>query len=175
MILGLDISTSITGVTILDESGKIILNETIDMRKINGDLFSKAEMIEERFEQIKKNHTLSRVFVEQSLSAFRPGLSSASVILTLGRFNGIVSWIAYKVFGLSPEYIPVQTARKTLGIKVERGQNAKEIVLKHLLDTVPDFPVEYTPKGNPKAGVYDRADSYVIAKAGLLNVQGQKA
>jgi hypothetical protein len=88
------------------------------------------------------------------------------VILTLGKFNGIVSYLASKIFNVPPEFIGATTARKELGIKVAKGENAKEIVLKHLLDTVPEFVVQYTPKGNPKQGTYDRADSYVIARAG---------
>ena len=32
MVIGLDISTSITGVTVIDREGKIILNEAWDLR-----------------------------------------------------------------------------------------------------------------------------------------------
>ena len=34
MILGLDISTSITGATILDKDGNVIYNEAWDLKKI---------------------------------------------------------------------------------------------------------------------------------------------
>jgi len=88
--------------------------------------------------------------------------------LLLGKFNGIVSWLASKIFNIAPEFIGATTARKEVGIKVPKGENSKEVVLKHLLDTVPQFVVQYTPKGNPKQGTYDRADSYVIAYAGYL-------
>jgi hypothetical protein len=175
MILGLDISTSILGYTILDENGTIVVCDCIDMRKEETDILIKGVVVEKRFEEIKKKYNINKIYIEQSLQAFRPGLSSAQVILTLGKFNGITSWIASKIFGVYPEFIGATTARKELGIKVQRGENAKEVVLKHLLDTVPEFVVEYTPKGNPKQGTYDRADSYVIAKAGYIqNVRGQE-
>jgi len=175
MILGLDISTSITGFTVLSEDGTILHNEAIDLRSKKFDSFmSKAVAVKKRLVEIKHLYNVNKVYIEQSLNAFRPGLSSAQVILTLGKFNGIVSWICYEVFETDPEYIGSTTARKTLGIKVERGANAKEIVLKHVLDTEAGFKVDYTPKGNPKPGTYDRADSYVIAKAGYIQCQKHK-
>ena len=61
-----------------------------------------------------------------------------------------------------------------IDIKIEKGANAKEIVLKHVLALEPKFKVEYTKHGNPVAGTYDRADSYVIAKAGYILCQNQK-
>lgn len=175
MILGLDVSTSITGITVLDDAGKILLNETVDMRskKFDG-FFSKADAVERRLALLKTTHKIEKIYIEQSLQAFRPGLSSAQVILTLGKFNGIVSWICYKVFGFEPEYIGASTARKALGIKVERGANAKEVVLEHVKALEPGFKVEYTAHGNPVAGTFDRADSYVIAKAGYLSCQTAK-
>jgi hypothetical protein len=175
MILGLDISTSITGFTVLNEDGSILHNEAIDLRAKKFDsMFTKATAVKERLIQIKDLYNIKDVFIEQSLNAFRPGLSSAQVILTLGKFNGIVSWICYEIFKKEPQYIGASTARKAVGIKVEKGQNAKEIVLKNILNTESSFKVEYTPKGNPKPGTYDRADSYVIAKAGYIQCQKQK-
>ena len=176
MILGLDISTSITGVTVLNEDGTVLHNEAINLtsKKLES-ILQKAEVVKKRLTELKYLYNINKIYIEQSLNAFRPGLSSANVILTLGKMNGVISWICYVVYGKEPEYIPVMTARKELGIKVERGANAKEVVLKHVLDTVIGFEVEYTAAGNPKAGAYDRADSYVIAKAGYLQCQRQKS
>lgn len=175
MFLGLDISTSITGITILDNNGLVVINEVVDMRsKKFTSFFSKAKAVQRRLAQIKNEYNIEKIYIEQSLQAFRPGLSSAQVILTLGKFNGIVSWICYEIFGLEPDYIGASTARKAVGIKVERGQNVKEVVLKRVLELESTFKVDYTPKGNPVAGSYDRADSYVIAKAGYLSCQTAK-
>ncbi len=175
MILGLDISTSITGVTVLRDDGFVLYNEAIDLTsKKNDTIFKKASQVKNKLTEIKNLFNIRHVFIEQSLSAFRPGLSSAQVILLLGKFNGIVSWICNEVFEIEPEYIGASTARKALGIKIEKGQNAKEIVLKNILALEPTFKVEYTAHGNAKKGVYDRADSYVIAKAGFIQCQKQK-
>lgn len=176
MILGLDISTSITGFTVLTEEGHILHNEAIrlDSKKFET-MFQKAQAVKNRLTEIKHLYNIKDVYIEQSLNAFRPGLSSAQVILTLGKFNGIVSWICCELFGKEPNYIGASSARKKLEIKVEKGENAKEIVLKHILSLEPAFKVEYTAHGNPKPGTYDRADSYVIAKAGYILCQKQKS
>ena len=81
-----------------------------------------------------------------------------------------------ELFDMDPEYINVYTARKTCGIKVKRGEKAKKVVLQHVLETEKDFKAEYTKKGNPVKGVYDKADSLVIAKAGyyLNKNEGKK-
>ena len=84
----------------------------------------------------------------------------------LQKFNGIVSWLLFEVFEIRPEFIGATAARKQAGIKVPRGQKAKQVVLQHLLDTEPAFTIEYTRHGNPKPESYDRADAIVIAKAG---------
>ena len=169
MLLGLDISTSITGATVLDETGKIVYCEAWDTRNKNKfpNLFSKAHFIKGKLWEVDDRFGIDSVYVEQSLSRFRPGFSSAKTILTLSKFNGIVSWLCYEIYEVEPEYLSVSPARKACGITVPRGENAKEIVLNFLLDNEGSFSVDYTKHGNPVPGSYDRADSIVIARAGM--------
>jgi hypothetical protein len=175
MILGIDVGTQLFGFTVINEDGSLLHNEVIDLRKKKFDSpFKKAEEIKKRLMEIKHLYNINGIYIEQSLNAFRPGLSSAGVILTIAKFNGIVSWICCELFGKEPNYIGASSARKKLDIKVEKGANTKEIVLKNVLVLEPTFKVEYTKHGNPVAGTYDRADSYVIAKAGYILCQSQK-
>ena len=175
MIIGIDVGTQLFGFTVINEDGSLLHNEVIDLRKKKLDsLFKKTEEVKKRLTEIKYLYNINQVYIEQSLNAFRPGLSSAGVILTIAKFNGIVSWICCEIFGKEPQYIGASSARKKLDIKVEKGENAKEIVLKHILSLEPTFKVEYTAHGNPKPGTYDRADSYVIAKAGYILCQKNK-
>jgi Holliday junction resolvasome RuvABC endonuclease subunit len=167
MILGIDISSSITGYTILDEQGKIVVNECIRLEKYK-DFFDKAKKVKEVFMNIKKKYKIDNVFIEEPLLSFKMGFSSAATISTLSRFNGVLSWMCYEIFELTPEYFSAATARKACGVKVPKGQKAKEFVFKFVLDTTPEFKVEWTAKGNPTPGTYDRSDSYIIAKAGFL-------
>ena len=170
MILGLDISTSITGATVLDYSGKVLYCEAWDLRnkRYFPNIFAKVQ----RFKQVMGNlyqinkYPIDSIFIEQSLMAFRPGFSSAKTILTLAKFNGILSYVCQQDFGVEPQYIGASTARKSCGIKIPKGEKAKDVVLQYVLDNEPNFVVEYTKHGNPKPGSYDRADSLIIARAG---------
>ena len=165
MIMGLDISTSITGATILDNTGKVVFCNAWDLRKYKG-FFLKVEKAKVFLEEAAQNQTIEKVFIEQSLQSFRSGFSSAQTLSTLARFNGTLSWLCYDLLAVEPEFIGATTARKLCGIRVPRGRKAKEVVLENILDIDSDFVIEYTKHGNPKPGTYDRADSLIIAKAG---------
>ena len=167
MILGLDISTSITGATLIDSKGNVLLMEAIDTRKYNN-FFEKAEKVKLFLTSISEKYKVEEVYIEQSLQSFRSGFSSAKTLSTLSRFNGVVSWMCYSIWNIEPEYLAATSARKLCGIKVPKGEKAKPVVLQYVLDNEPTFMVEYTKQGNPKPDSFDRADSWVIARAGFL-------
>tara|TARA_B100001123_G_scaffold445296_1_gene596447 strand:- start:1771 stop:2295 length:525 start_codon:yes stop_codon:yes gene_type:complete len=170
MILGLDISTSITGATVIDKKGNVLMCEAWDTRKYKN-FFEKAAFIRTRLLDTKIKFPITKIVIEQSLQMFRPGFSSAKTLTTLSKFNGVVSWMCYRLTGIEPEYVSATTARKSVGIKVKRGQKAKEVVLEHVEKTIPDFKYELTKAGNPKPGSYDRADSMVLALYAHLTKQ----
>ena len=168
MILGLDISTSITGVTVLNNEGEILHCEAIDTRNKNHfpTLFDKAQKVEDYLLDIEYKYDIKHIYIEKSLQTFRSGFSSAKTLSTLASFNGIVSWICWGIWSIQPEYLSATSARKSCGIKVPRGTKAKKVVIEHLVANEADFSIEYTKHGNPKPHEFDRADSLVIAKAG---------
>lgn len=171
--MGLDISTSITGLAIVDDNGKIVHTESVDTRNSNKyiDLFSKVREVKRKLENIKHAFQINEIFIEQSLQMFRPGMSSAKTLSTLSKCNGMVSWVCYEIFEIKPQYIAATSARKLNGITVPRGSKSKEVVLQHLVDTEKDFVVEYTAKGNPKPNYYDIADAIIIARSGQIKCQ----
>jgi len=167
LILGLDISTSITGITLLDDNGEVKVMNAIDTRKYKN-FFQKAEAVKKVLTDLSNSYKVEEVFIEQSLQSFRSGFSSAKTLSTLSRFNGIVSWMCYSLWNLEPQYLAATSARKLCGIKIPKGEKAKPVVLQYVLDNEPTFVVEYTKHGNPKPDSFDRADSWVIAKAGFF-------
>lgn len=167
MILGLDISTSITGYTVLDYEGNILACDHIDLRKEKS-FFRKIEIVSTRLEMINEEYEIEQVYIEQSLQSFRSGFSSAQTLSLLSKINGIVSWLCYNMFYGEPKYLAATSARKLCGIKIPKGQKAKAVSLQFVIDNVPGFDVQYTRYGNPKAGYADRSDSYVIARAGWI-------
>tara|TARA_Y100001938_G_C8040464_1_gene405897 strand:+ start:573 stop:1145 length:573 start_codon:yes stop_codon:yes gene_type:complete len=187
MILGIDISTSITGFAVVAE-GELVFYDSIDLRKYKN-IFDKTIAIKEKLLDLYEMYQcdnddtmrignsqfpIEYIYIEQSLHMFMGGKSSAKTLSTLTRFNGIVSWLAFELFEIKPEFIGASSARKQAGIKVPRGQKAKEVVLQHLLNTEPAFHIEYTKHGNPKPESYDRADAIIIAKAGYVLEQNNK-
>ena len=180
MILGVDVSTSITGLAIVAD-GSIVYYDSVDLRKYKNvfekgcvlkekivDLYEAYQFSNEEFLLGNSKYPIEHIYIEQPFTFFNSGGSSAKTMATLQKFNGIVSWFLYEIFEMQPEYVLAQTARKTVGIKVPRGEKAKAVVLKYLLDTEPAFNVEYTKQGNPKPESYDRADAIIVAKAGYI-------
>ena len=174
MILALDISTSITGITILEKDGTLVYNDAWDTRKYKN-FFEKVEYVEKNLNQLcRERKGIQRVFIEQSLQSFRSGFSSAKTLSTLASFNGVVSWLVYRILQIEPQYLAATSARKLCGIKVPRGTKAKQVVIQHILDNVPEIQIEYTKQNNIKPHCYDKADSWVIAQAGLIQCQQEE-
>ena len=165
MILGLDVSTSIVGVCIYDDKKEeIVKTDYIDLRKIGGFLH-KAHAVEDYINQNLVNQKIDYVFIEEALMFFRRGGSTAKTMSVLQRFNGIVSWLCFKILEIEPRYITPISARSKCGIKVPRGKKAKEVVMEHFIKSE-EFPIVYTRYGNVQKYCYDIADAVVVAKAG---------
>lgn len=167
MILGLDISTSCTGITVIDKNGVVLLNTYWKFKQVS--MFRKLEIVREEIKKIKKKYNIEKVCIEESLQSFRSGFSSAKTLSTLSKFNGTVSWLIYEILGIEPVYVSAATARKRCGIKIEKNKRAKECVMEHMLANEKWFQVEYKKTGKIKDHCYDMADSFVIAKSGFLS------
>lgn len=174
MYLGLDISTSITGFTLLGNSGDVLLCDYINLKKLSN-MFDKAKTVEYKLQEIFSNNKIEQVWIEESLQMFSSGMSSAKTLATLTKFNGIISWIAWDKFGITPEYIAAVSARKEIGLTVSKGKRGKDVVMQHMLDNEPWFEVEYGRTGKVRPHFYDMADSFVVAKAGYLRCTTQKS
>lgn len=173
MFLGLDISTSITGFTLLSDSGDVVLCDYINLKKLTN-MFDKAKTVERKLEELFNEHKIENIWIEESLQMFSSGMSSAKTLATLTKFNGIVSWIAWDKFKRTPEYIAAVSARKEIGLTVPKGKRGKDVVMEYMLDSEPWFKVEYGRTGKVKPYFYDMADSFVVAKAGFLRCMKQK-
>ena len=175
MILGLDISTSNVGWCVLSSTGTLIAADAISFSK-NANIFEKGEHVRQALKRVKTTHKIKRIFIEENLQAFRPGFSSAKTIVTLARFNGIVTFLSHEVFGLEPSFLNVNSARKTVGLKIDRKSaiTTKDQVLEFAKQRLANFewPMRTLKSGVRKGLVipanccYDIADAYVIALAG---------
>jgi len=169
MILGLDVSTSIIGVCLLKDN-KVVKADYIDLRKVSG-LLHKAQAVENYINNNLKEVKIEHIFIEQALMFFRRGGSTAKTMAILQNFNGVVSWLCFKLLGLEPQYITPISARSKCGIKVPRGKKAKEVVMEHFLESK-EFPIDYTRYGNVQKYCYDMADAVVVSRAGYYLLKG---
>ena len=180
LVLGLDVSTSVTGICIVDPrveassvGSHIIHLDRVEFKKCKT-FWNKADVIANELVSLLSTYPGTyQVALEEPLLGFRTGMSSAATITTLMRFNGIVSYIAREVFKIDPEYIPASSARKLCGIKMQKtsvaGMSGKEQVFKYMSEN--DLKhVEWPKKKNGCAVDWSRdaTDAYVIARAATL-------
>jgi len=181
--VGLDISTSIVGVTILNsKTSELISMEAVKLNKARfKDVWDKADHINESLAAAfdLTRYRVNRIFVEEAHMKFTPGFSSAKTLFTLSRFNGIVSYQAHVLFGVKPIMVNVRTARKQLGIKIDRKdktKSTKDKVFEIVRTMNPGFPWEQhiAKTGHSKGQMiygkhnFDMADAWVIVKGGAI-------
>jgi hypothetical protein len=177
VVLGLDVSTTCTGICVIDESFNVVKLDHVSLSKCNT-LWDKADLIMEYFVSAKASFAsgVTDVFIEESLQSFRPGFSSAATLTTLSKFNGLVSYFARQTFLVDPAYIAAPTARKACGVKLQNkkkcGIDHKEQVFQHISANELSNVV-WPKKRNSEKFVdwsHDEVDAYVIAKAGMIRL-----
>ena len=188
LVMGLDVSTSIIGVTVLDptievkdELKHVVTLTHIDFKKCKT-LFDKADRVAEFFDEYilqHPTHTIGELAIEEPLMGFSKGMSSAATITTLMRFNGIVSYIARQWFSIEPTYISASHARKVCGIKIQRfavcKKSAKVQTFEHMQEH--DLKLCKWPNklrsNNIVDYAMDQTDAYVIARAYCIENVGE--
>ena len=181
MRLGLDISTSIVGLTILDqEKEKIVKIFHSDLTKIEG-IWNKVDHMKNLIHEINKEFNIKEVYIEEALSKFSRGKSSAHTISLLLRFNGILSYLIHQEMAIDPVYFSPSEARKICGLKVmskkkSGGKNQKEQVFAQMCQhpLLKDYVLTFKRTGTIKDHHYDEIDSLVIALAGARHKRSMK-
>ncbi len=163
MILGLDVSTSKIGYCVVDEKQELLLYGFVKFKK---------EPLEERaftffretLVDIDRKYKITEVRIEEPFSMFSGGRTTAGTMSKLQRFNGMISYSAYRCFHMLPTLVSSRSARSKCGIKIKRGDDTKKKIITWVEEKYPNqFIVEYTRHGNPKPGTDDMADSIVVA------------
>jgi len=175
---GLDISTSCTGVCILDKNLNLILLDAIKFPTSCITMFDKADRGIEEIKKLVNGRNIDKIFVEANAKMFMPGFSSADTLITLAKFNVLLSYLSHKAFGAQVIDVNVSSARKAVGFKNNKADKRpkKEQVKDYVIALHPEFPYK---KHIAKTGsrknqeVYDSSngdmiDAWVIAKGGSL-------
>lgn len=184
MILGLDVSTSTIGWSLLTPEGFLPIMGFIPLGK-EKNLYSKAQKFVEVMRELAGEHNIQHVFIEEDLKKFKRGLSSARTLQMLSRFNGMVSLMVYREMGIEPVLLNVNEARKTVGVVIDKKDktlSTKEKVLRWNMEQL--GPEVHWPtkilKSGPRKGLEvrldecgDMSDAYVICKAGQIILREQ--
>jgi hypothetical protein len=181
MILGLDISTSTVGFTLMNLTGGV---EMISYIKPKGKTM--YEKVDTAFDAIDtklsdsrfEDAVMSAIYAEAPNIMFRAGFSSAQVLSTILRFNGALLFTLSQKFNiLIKEAMAISMRKQVIGKgRFAKGTDTKQEIFKWV-KSQPDFPFNsHWPtiekgknKGKYAPEVYDMADSYIVAKYGLIH------
>lgn len=177
-ILSLDVSTSCTGVCILDKNLNLVVLDAVKFPASCITMFDKADRGIEEIKKLVNGRNIDKIFVEANAKMFMPGFSSADTLITLAKFNVLLSYLSHKAFAAQVIDVNVSSARKAVGFKNNKADKRpkKEQVKDYVIALHPEFPYK---KHIAKAGrqknqeVYDSSngdmiDAWVIAKGGSL-------
>lgn len=170
MILGLDISTSTVGISVINEKKEIILLDYI--KPIGDNYIAKALDFSNKMNDMIKMK-IDKIMIERANMRFQEGKSKAQIIALILRFNGIVGFLLFTKFGIMPEEITAISARKQVtGI----GRYPKEVdqkleVWKWVNAQYPnrEWPkkVRGPNKGNLANEAFDMSDATIVALSGV--------
>lgn len=167
MILGLDVSSSKIGYSIIDKNKKLVMCE-FKKFKTKDALEDRALQFLAILKDIKSKHKINKVVIEAPFMAFSGGKTTAMTMSKLQRFNGMISILCSLTFKMNPELINASSARKKVGLTIKRGDDTKKMIIEWVANEYPhDFIVELTRHGNPKPGTDDMADSVIVALSGI--------
>ena len=182
MIVGLDVSTSIVGITFLDNSGKFIEASAVILP--SSTLVEKCLFLEGKLEAVFDGKEIDQIWVEEPFQRFARGGSTAATMMKLAAFNGMTQFLCYKMTWILPKLVNANAARKTVGLKIQRektcGISTKMQVLNWAKAQLPNYPwPTKTVKSGPRKNqtidcpsCFDIADSFVVAKSGFIKSAG---
>lgn len=183
-LIGLDISTATIGITLMDCNDRLIEIDYVSFPKKSKknpqlSIYDKAEYFKKTIKKYE-SFNIKHIFIEEPL---KNGPNINTTIL-LAKFNGIISQIMFEKFKIEPEHITVYESRKSFfpeliifkkvkneiieTLSFPKDCDKKKIVWDKVSWLEPHAKWDWTKFFKLKIENYDMADSYVVAKSGLL-------
>ncbi len=171
-ILGLDLSTTTIGFAVVESDDLSIVElGHISLKKIDG-LFNKVDHAVPQIAAIIVGLCITKCCVEESVQMFTMGMSSAHTILTLAKFNALVSYhVRNQVGDANITFVKPGEARRSCGVILTTkakagGASQKEQTYQQLTSStglLANVKFELTKTGKQRPESYDRADAFVVA------------
>jgi hypothetical protein len=70
----------------------------------------------EEAKRLVGDRKIEKIFVEANAKMFSTGFSSADTLLTLAKFNGLISYLSHKAFNAEVIDVNVTSARKAVWV-----------------------------------------------------------
>jgi len=175
MTLGLDISTSVIGLSLFNDEDKICSLEYIKFKQ-KSTLFQKlddfTDYIDKLDEALFLKENLKHISIEEPLKKFKGKFSNAETIQKLTFMNAMVSACIYKKFKIEPRYHNVNTARKivfpTLTIP-QSASNKKYLIWEKVVEKEPQINWKYSKQTHQLTKEsFDMSDAYVIGLCDII-------
>lgn len=177
--LGLDISSSITGVVLMDKGGSMVFMGHVPLTSTKyKNIFDKADAVLGWIQTELPDVKVRRIFVEANAKGYSAGFSSADTLFTLAKINALVSYLTHKWFKAPVIDVNVTSARSRIGYKNNKSvkKPVKEKVREFVLLNHPYLPFQTRTvmvgknKGQvvPASGVEDEIDAWIVCRGGQL-------
>lgn len=172
-VLGLDISTTTIGVTVLNENGVVL---AIYLKPEGETVFEKVASALHQFDSSVKI-PIDYVYAEAPNIMFAKGMSTAQTIAKILRFNGAFLFTLYRRLNILPiEVMAVSARKRVIGIGrfKEKPKEAVFEWVKNNTDIVWPTMKKGKHQGEYSPECFDIADSYIVSKYGLIIEQSRK-
>lgn len=176
MILGLDISTTVVGISIFDEEYKLHELSYVQFGK-KLSLFEKLDEFINHFEKYS-NLKFTAISIEEPLMKFAGKFSNAQTIQKLTQMNAMISGYLYRNFNIEPFYYNVQSARKLAFPNLSIPQshpNKKYLIWEAVMKLEPHLNWKYTKTGKLDDTNFDMTDAFVVGMAHIVSTIKQKS
>jgi len=170
MILGLDISTTVVGISIFDEDYKLHEVSYLKFGK-ERTLFQKLGDFIENFEKYSQLEFTS-IAIEEPLKKFAGKFSNADTIQRLTQMNSMISGFLYLKFNMEPKYYNVQSARKKAfpNLEIPKSHpNKKYLIWEAVMKAEPTLNWIYSRTGKLVDENFDMCDAYVVGMAHIVS------
>jgi len=170
MILGLDISTTVVGISIFDENYKL---HEISYLKFGKErtLFQKLNDFIEHFQKYSELEFTS-IAIEEPLKKFAGKFSNADTIQRLTQMNSMISGYLYIKLNMEPKYYNVQSARKKAfpNLEIPKSHpNKKYLIWEAVMKAEPTLNWIYGRTGKLVDENFDMCDAYVVGMAHIVS------
>lgn len=180
-ILGLDVSSTTTGYSILEidayNNVKLLIHDHIKpMKKEDGELIERLNEISNDIKKICDKYKPNYIGIEE-ITEYMPGKSSANTIITLAVFNRAVGLQCYKSTGILPLFTSPMGIRKAISntFKFKRLDKEEMPSVVHYLFGADNFTYAVKKmgknKGEASIETFDQADAVAVSLHYLIELK----